>query len=528
MKRWNGWGNVNTDYPLPSSGLDYLTDRLGQLDPAPDTAKQTVLAAVTESRLPAHPLVDVSAEARLMHARGQSTHDWVDMRCGRVNSFPDGVAFPETDENVRSLLKYARDAGARVIPYGGGTSVVGHITPCPNDTPVLSLSLEKMTHLLDLDETSRLATFQAGVAGPQLEEQLKARGYTLGHFPQSFEYSTLGGWIVTRSSGQQSYRYGKIESLFAGGIMETPRGQLVMKPIPASAAGMDVREMVLGSEGRLGVVTQAQVRVRRVPEAESFFGVFFPSWEQGSAAVREIVQNEIPVSMLRLSNPLETETTLILSGKSWLGMANRGLRTIGYGDTRCLMMFGVTGSRKMFARTKREAAALCRKFGGLFVGTIVGHTWEKSRFLSPYLRNTLWERGVAIDTLETALPWSQVPEASRAIPQSIVDGMAKHNEKVMAFSHLSHVYRDGASVYTTYLFRRPSDPDELLARWGTMKQDASLTIQRCGGTISHQHGVGTDHAPYLPAEKGALGMDAIRAVCQSFDPDGMMNPGKLF
>jgi alkyldihydroxyacetonephosphate synthase len=527
MKRWNGWGNVDTDYPVPPSALEYLTSILGRLDPQADTAKKILLAAVTESRLPAHPLVDSSAEMRLTHARGQSMRDWVDLRHGRVNSFPDGVAFPETDEDVRTLLTYARDMGARVIPYGGGTSVVGHITPSRSDAPVLTLSLEKMTRLLDFDETSRLATFQAGVAGPQLEEQLKARGYTLGHFPQSFEYSTLGGWVATRSSGQQSYHYGRIEHHFAGGILETPRGRLEMKPVPASAAGPDVREMVLGSEGRLGVITQAKIRVRRIPEAEAFFGVFFPSWEQGLDAMREIVQNELPVSMLRLSNPLETETTLILSGKSWVGLADRGLRTIGYGNTRCLLMFGVTGSTRLFNRTRREVAALCRKYGGLFVGTVVGHTWEKNRFLAPYLRNTLWERGVAIDTLETALPWQQVHEASLAIPKAIVDGMSKHNEQVLAFSHLSHVYRDGASVYTTYLFRRTADPDEVLARWQTMKHDASLTIQRYGGTITHQHGVGTDHAPYLPAEKGTLGMNAICAVCKSFDPDGMMNPGKL-
>jgi len=527
MKRWNGWGNVDTDYPVPPSALEYLTRVLGSLSPKPDTAKETILATVPESRLPTHPLVDTSIETRLTHARGQSMHDWVDLHHGRVDTFPDGVAFPETDEDVRDLLKYARNVGAHLIPYGGGTSVVGHITPCSSDAPVLTLSLEKMTRLLDLDETSRLATFQAGIAGPQLEAQLKTHGYTLGHFPQSFEYSTLGGWIATRSSGQQSYHYGRIEQLFAGGSMETPRGRLEMKSVPASAAGPDVREMVLGSEGRLGVITQAQVRVRRVPEAEAFFGVFFPSWEQGSDAVREIVQNEIPVSMLRLRDPLETETTLILSGKSWIGMADRGLRTIGYGDTRCLLVFGVTGSRRLFGQTRQEAAALCRKFGGLYVGTVVGHAWEKNRFLAPYLRNTLWEHGVAIDTLETALPWSQVREASLAIPQAVVEAMEKHNEQVLAFTHLSHVYRDGASVYTTYLFRRTADPDELLARWQDMKQEASLILQKFGGTISHQHGVGTDHAPYLPAEKGALGMDALRAVCQSFDPDGMMNPGKL-
>jgi alkyldihydroxyacetonephosphate synthase len=278
----------------------------------------------------------------------------------------------------------------------------------------------------------------------------------------------------------------------------------------------------------LGVITQAKVRVRRVPEADEFHGVFFPSFEQGADAVREIVQNEIPVSMLRLSNPQETEITLILSGKSWVGAADRGLRMIGYGDSRSLLIFAVTGSANLVRRARRDVNAICRRFGGLFVGKIVGHTWEKNRFLSPYLRNTLWERGVAIDTLETALPWSLVLDASSAIPKSVADAMETHNERVLVFAHLSHVYRDGASVYTTFLFRRASDPDELLTRWRDMKRSASLTIQNLGGTITHQHGVGTDHAPYLPAEKGALGMDALRAVCKTFDPDGMMNPGKLF
>ena len=527
MKRWNGWGNVDTNYPLPGPGLAYLENCLGILTPQPDAPKETLLASVGKSCLPAHPLVDTTADARLSYARGQSTRDWVDLRYGRLDTFPEGVAFPETDGDVRSLLTYAHDVGVRLIPYGGGTSVVGHITPRKSDAPVLTLSLEKMTRLLDLDETSHLGTFQAGVAGPALEAQLKVRGYTLGHFPQSFEYSTLGGWIATRSSGQQSYHYGRIEQLFAGGMMETPRGRLELKPVPASAAGPDLREMVLGSEGRLGVITQAKVRVRRSPEAEAFFGVFFPSWEQGSDAVRQIVQGELPVSMLRLSDPLETETTLILSGKSWVGLAERGLQMIGYGQTRCLLVFAVTGSRSLFGRTRRDVIALCREFGGLFVGTIVGHTWEKNRFLSPYLRNTLWDRGVAIDTLETALPWAQVSEASRAIPGSIVEAMAGHNERVLAFAHLSHVYRDGASVYTTFLFRRTADPDELLARWHAVKHAASLTLQRYGGTISHQHGVGTDHAEFLSAEKGALGMDALRAVCKAFDPEGMMNPGKL-
>jgi alkyldihydroxyacetonephosphate synthase len=231
--------------------------------------------------------------------------------------------------------------------------------------------------------------------------------------------------------------------------------------------------------------------------------------------------------MLRLSNPLETETTLLLSGKSWIPAADRGLRLIGFGNTRCLLIFGVTGTAAHVRRTCSAAAALCRRSGGLFVGTVVGHTWEKSRFLSPYLRNTLWTAGVMVDTLETALPWPQVMAASQAIPRSIVDAAAKFGEKALAFDHLSHLYRDGASVYTMFLFRRTSDPDELLEHWRAMKHAASQVIQAHGGTITHQHGVGTDHARYLPAEKGKLGMDVLRAACRTFDPDGMMNPGKL-
>lgn len=528
MKRWNGWGNVETIYPLPDSARDYLRRFFGSLDPAPDAALAAVLRAVPESRLPAHPLVDTSAQARLTHARGQSLPDWVALRSGRIPVFPDGVAFPQSEDDVRALLTYARQAGARLIPYGGGTSVVGHINPLPGEAPVLTLSLERMTRLLELDEVGQTAVFEAGVTGPELEAALAPHGYTLGHFPQSHEYSTLGGWIAARSSGQQSYYYGRIEQLFAGGRVETPRGRLDLPHFPASAAGPDVREMVLGSEGRLGVITQARVRVSRLPEAEEFHGVFFPSWPQGMEAVRQIAQERVPVSMLRLSNPQETETTLILSGKSWVPAAVRGLALAGYGPERCLLVFGVTGAAGLVRRTRAQAAAICRRHGGLFVGRVVGHTWQKSRFYSPYLRNTLWEAGVAVDTLETAIPWPRLAEASQAIPAAIVAAMEGFGERVLAFAHLSHIYRDAASLYTTFLFRRTPDPDELLARWQAMKRAASLTIQQFGGTISHQHGVGTDHAAYLPAEKGALGMDVLRAACRALDPQEMMNPGKLF
>ena len=217
---------------------------------------------------------------------------------------------------------------------------------------------------------------------------------------------------------------------------------------------------------------------------------------------------------------------MILSGKSWISSADKGLRLIGYGEERCLLVFGVSGTAPQVRQARAKTASICRRHGGLFVGTIVGHTWEKSRFYSPYLRNTLWDLGVAIDTAETALPWSNVMAASKEIPAVITEAARKSGGKVLAFAHLSHVYRDGASVYTTFLFRRPRDPDDLLFLWQAMKKAASLTILKNCGTISHQHGVGIDHVPYLPAEKGSLGMDAIHAVCKSFDPDGHDKSGK--
>ncbi|MDP3185970.1 MAG: FAD-binding oxidoreductase [Anaerolineales bacterium] len=544
MKRWNGWGEESHMYPLPDSAARYLAEQVGAGACLPDAAIEQVLAAVPPSRLASHPLISVDAEERLRHARGQSLPDWIALRSGRIGVFPDGVAYPACDEDVRALLDYARRTGTRLIPYGGGTSVVGHINPLPGDAPVLTLDLSRLNHLLELDETSHLATFEAGVAGPEIERQLRARGYTLGHFPQSFEFSTLGGWIATRSSGQQSYYYGRIESLFAGGHLETPLGALDLPPHPASAAGPDIKQLILGSEGRLGVVTRATLRVRRVPETETFHAAFFHDWEQGVAALREIAQNGIGVSMLRLSNAMETTTTLALAGKDDLvKWADRGLRTLRYGEARCLLIFGVTGSQQMTRQAYRLASGVIRCHGGLLTGTAIGEMWRKSRFLTPYLRNTLWERGYALDTLETAVPWANIMATAEETQKVIREGLADPStglrqaqpsssgqgigERVLVFAHLSHVYKEGAGIYVTYLYRRVADPNDTLRGWHALKSAASRVILAHGGTISHQHGVGLDHAPYLVAEKGEHGIRLLEAARRTLDPQGVLNPGKL-
>ncbi|MBN1966528.1 MAG: FAD-binding oxidoreductase, partial [Anaerolineae bacterium] len=496
--------------------------------PPRDTAFADVVAAVPPSRLPDHALVTIDPADRVRHARGQSLPDWVALRSGRIPVFPDGVAYPLADSDVQALIRFAAETGTRLIPYGGGTSVAGHINPLPGDAPVLIVDLGRMNTLRRFDEISGMATFGAGVSGPDLEAQLRARGFTLGHYPQSFELSTLGGWIATRSSGQQSLHYGRIEQLFCGGRLESPAGRLDLPCFPASAAGPDLREWVLGSEGRLGIITEATVRVSRLPEREDFRGIFFPTFEQGMAAVRAMAQARLPLSMLRLSTAIETQTTLTLAGhERVIGLLERYLTLRGAGDDKCLLILGATGRASMVKATIKAARGIAGDHGGVHIGRIFGNQWLKSRFRTPYLRNTLWEMGYAIDTLETATPWHNVPTMLEAIESALRSALADTGERIHVFTHLSHVYPLGSSVYTTYLFRAASNPDETLARWQALKTAASTAIVEHGGTISHQHGVGTDHAPYLAAEKGLLGISALKAVCQHFDPAGIMNPGKL-
>ncbi|MEZ4384174.1 MAG: FAD-binding oxidoreductase [Nannocystaceae bacterium] len=528
MRRWNGWGLESIDVEPKPATEAFLRQAIGASERPTDATFAATAAGLPESRLPAHPLVDRGAPARLRHARGQSFPDWVDMRSGRIDAAPDGVAAPIDRAQVAEILKYAADAGARVIPYGGGTSVAGHINPSRGDSPALTVALGALAGLDALDEESQLATFGAGVTGPALEAQLRAHGYTLGHFPQSFEHSTLGGWIATRSSGQQSLRYGRIEGLFVGGHLETPRGALDLPCFPASAAGPDVREMILGSEGRLGIITDAIVRVAKLPEVERFRAYFMPSWTVGCRLVRELAQARVPLSMVRLSNAVETRTQLALAGHPTLAKLLGGvLRLRGLGDERCMLMLGFTGGAREVAFLERQVRWAVLAAGGVAGPAKIAAAWRRGRFRNAYLRNALWERGYGIDTVETAIPWARVTATMNHIEDAANAAIAAEGERGLVFTHLSHVYPVGSSVYSTFVFRLAPDPDATLARWRRLKEAVSEAIVLSGGTISHQHGVGADHSPYLPAEKGALGIAAIRGLMRTFDPDGRMNPGKL-
>ena len=528
MRRWNGWGDDTFDYHLTENAKLYLQEILGKGISKEDVPLIEVIKAVPRSRLADHPLISTNPEERVRHSKGQSFPDWIAMRGGEVGQFPDGIAYPNSDEEIREIIDHAKHARIKLIPYGGGTSVVGHINILPSDHPVLTVDLTRMNRLIKLDQESLLATFEAGVTGSDLEAQLRAHGFTLGHYPQSFEYSTLGGWIATRSCGQQSLGFGRIEDLFTGGQLETPSGSLNIPILPASAAGPDIKELILGSEGRLGIISKATVRISRFPEREDFHAIFFPNWDSGFLAVKEIIQSQVPLSMLRYSNSTETHSTLALAGHENLIKVLEGLLSIrGVKEEKCMLLAGFKGSDSIVKTARKELLKTMTHFGGVHVGRTFGKQWHKTRFKTPYLRNTLWDLGYGIDTLETAVPWSSVNKTLQSIEDSIKKIVKMDGEEVLIFSHLSHIYPIGSSIYTTFIFRLDHDLSLTHERWVKMKHSASKAILDNGGTISHQHGIGMDHIPFLSKEKGKLGMETIKRVCQLFDPNGIMNPGKL-
>jgi alkyldihydroxyacetonephosphate synthase len=527
MRRWNGWGEEDVVYPLPKEALGFLVAELGESAPAPSVPAEGV--PVPLPRLPDHPGVVYDPKARLVHARGQSFADLAALRFGKVHNVPDGVAFPVCSSDIEELLEWARGADAQVIPYGGGTSVTGGVNPVENGKPVLTLSLERMQALLELDQKSHLASFEAGVQGPWLEAQLRANGFTLGHFPQSFAYSSLGGWVVTHSSGQESLGYGRIADMFQGGRMITPAGRLDLPPHPASAAGAELKYVVLGSEGCFGVLTEAVVRVRPLPEEQTFVGALLPGFEAGLEAVRELIQARVPLCMLRLSDAFETRVSFLLANLGRFGgLANRALRfRMPKGEQRCLLLYGAAGRRSDVAKALQEAAAVVRTHKGIGLGRVPGKSWQKSRFRLPYLRNALWEVGYGVDTLETATAYSKLLPTYRAVMKAMQGALATDNGRVYAMAHLSHGYETGASLYFTFFFRLANGFEETLACWRTIKHASIQAILGQKATLTHHHGVGSDHLSYMTEEKGEAGLSLLRSLKATLDPTGMLNPGKL-
>jgi alkyldihydroxyacetonephosphate synthase len=535
VRRWNGWIEDGLAPPhVADEARRLLEVEIGPGRPSSDARLDDVVAGLSPTRLAddgGDGRLSLDPIDRIRHARGQSLPDWIALRSGRLRRVPDAVARPSDSAAVRELFALARERGAGLIPYGGGTSVVGGVTPDPDDDrPTVTVALDGLAGLRSFDERSGLATFGAGTLGPDIEAALAAHGSTLGHYPQSWERSTLGGWVATRSAGQQSIGFGRIETLFAGGTVEAPAGTIELPPHPASAAGPDLRQLVLGSEGRFGIVTEATVRVVPRPRTEALPAWFLPDWARAVEAARAIARAGLPLSMVRLSTPLETATLLALAGN---GRGIRALRAyVGFrkiGPEPCVLLVAASGTEKIVELAVREVGSIVRRHGGTGVGGSLGRQWLRNRFRTPDLRDALWDLGYAVDTLETAVDWRRLPDLAAAVGRALRHGLEAdgHGERVHAFSHLSHVYSSGSSLYATYVFRLAADPDETLERWRRLKAAASEAIVEHGGTISHQHGVGRDHRPWLAAEKGELGLAILGDVARRLDPDGLLNRGVL-
>jgi alkyldihydroxyacetonephosphate synthase len=527
---WTDWGQTKPE--LTSRMQALLRKEIGPTTPseaatlAEARLPDSVLSAAAVGELgrivgPAYVLTD--AEARARHAGGQAYGEIVRRRAGDAGAAPEAVVLPGTAEEVAAVLRGCTDHDLAVVPWGGGTSVVGGLESIRgNHSAVVALDLSRLDALLDVDDISSTATFQPGIRTPAAEEALAAHGVTLGHVPQSFERASLGGYVVTRSAGQASTGYGRIDDLVVGLRMATPVGELVLPAMPGSAAGPDLRRLVLGSEGTLGVVTEVTVRVRRTPPVKQYEGWMAPSWEAGQRALRRIAQEGPHPDIARLSDADETRVSMAMSSTSGRSRAllSAYLRARHLSEG-CLVITGYEGDGADVAYRKNAVRKILRDAGAVRLGERVGQAWLHGRFSGPYLRDSLLDAGVLAETLETATTWRNLPALYDGVRRALKESLGR----ALIGCHISHLYPTGASLYFTAL--AAADTGHEAEQWAAAKKAANDAIVAVGGTVTHHHAVGTAHRDHLGSELSDVGLEALRAVKERLDPDGILNPGKL-
>jgi len=538
--RWWGWGEDDAAPAIPAAAAaeELLRAEVGlepgtglpraELDDVrlPDAALGASVRERLASIVGAEHVLD-DRGSRISHAAGRSYPDLVRLRAGDAPGAPDAVVRPATADQVSAVLQVCSGAHVAVVPFGGGTSVVGGVdAEAPGFAGSISLDLGRMDRLLRVDPVSLTATIEAGMLGPAAEAALAEHGVTLGHFPQSFEYSTVGGWIATRSAGQASTGYGRIDRLVEGLRMVTPAGELAVAALPASAAGPSLRELAMGSEGTLGVICEGTLRVRPAPAERRYEGWSFRSFEEGTEAFRVMEQAGASPDVARLSDEEETRVAMRLASKDSTAerIGRAYLRSRGH-EGGCLAIVGFEGDAEDVERRRLRTASLLRAGGGVALGRRPGDAWLRGRYAAPYLRDELMDRGVLVETIETATTWTSLQALYRGVAAALRDSLAERGTPALVMCHVSHLYRSGASLYFTFMARQEAEAP--LDQWRAAKTAASDAIVAGGGTITHHHAVGRDHAPWLRSEIGELGVEVLRAAKERLDPAGVMNPGKL-
>jgi len=546
--RWNGWGRLDHRDDLSSRDdvWKWLAAELGMptllVTPAhgfdgialapsrlADGAREKLRLALGDDR------VREDKFERVYHAYGRSYHDVLRLRAGDLSQAPDAVVYPRNTEDVQLVLAVAGEFAIAIVPFGGGTSVVGGVSATPDGFhAVITVDLTAMDRVIAIDPISQTAVVEAGIYGPDLKAALSEHDLVLGHTPQSFEFSTLGGWIAHSGAGQSSDRYGRAEDWLADAKLVTPRGVLRAGGFPASSAGPNLLALTLGSEGVFGIVTEATIRVRSRPALSDYSGFLFRDLQSGVSTLQQTIRAEIPVTMLRLSDSSETHfyrAFASLRSQSPIRdrIAQTFLKARGYSDAACALIAGFEGDERTVRNAKERFEAIAKSYGALRLGHKQGDRWKNARFEGPYLRDPIMDRGAGVDTLETATRWSNLNTlyvaVRDALNKAIRENAPRPGAHGIVMCHISHTYRDGASLYFTYVFPRILDGE--VAQWRAIKKAASDAIAAHGGTISHHHGVGEDHLPWIGGEKGSLGIDILRAIKMALDPKGIMNPGKL-
>ncbi len=511
------WGDPASAAALPEAARGLIEMAFG-LDERPAVESPSVPASAIPVELldglralvgAEHVLTD--DETRRLRTRGKSTPDLLRARAGDLTDAPDAVVRPGDHDDVAAVLAYAVEHHLAVVPFGGGTSVTGGLAARREGyAGLLSLDLIRMKRLVAVDPTSMTATLEPGLRGPEAEALLAEHGLTLGHFPQSFEFATIGGFAATRSSGQSSAGYGRFDALVVGLTVATPSGRLDLGSAPANAAGPDLRQLLLGSEGVFGVITAVTVRVRHLPETKVYDGWRWPSFADGAAAMRTLAQSGLLPTVIRLSD--EAETAINLARPDEIGAdATSG----------CMMIAGYEGTPTAVAAKRAAVTAVLTDLGGTNLGEEPGQSWVHGRFNAPYLRDSMLDVGVLVETLETATFWSNVDRLYADVKTALEESLGQPS---MVLCHISHVYETGCSLYFTVAAKEDEQP---IGQWLAAKAAASDAIIEAGATITHHHAVGTDHKPWFAREIGEVGVSILRAVKAELDPTGILNPGVL-
>jgi alkyldihydroxyacetonephosphate synthase len=512
-RSWWGWGRV--DRALADDECAELGALLPGLPDRPRPVPHPGELAMPAARVrpPASLGVSTTPEDRAAHTYGKAYRDVVRALSGDVHGAPDGVLFPASEAEIAEVLDWAGSAGVAVVPYGGGSSVVGGVE-YRGDGPWVSLDLARLDRVLELDPVSRAARIQAGVFGPALEEQLRPSGLTLRHFPQSFEFSTLGGWLATRAGGHYATLYTHIDDLVESLRVVTPSGVSESRRLPASGAGPSPDRLFLGSEGALGVIVEAWVRLQERPRFKASTAVTFPSMAAAIDAVRTISQAGLHPANCRLLDPGEAALS---------GIAGQG---------RAVLILGVESAVVPVADRLAQLVDLAREGGGTPEPPSAGKSdgaaaaWRSSFLRAPYVRDGLARMSGIVETFETACTWDRVGqlyESVRAEVGAAVESVT--GAPGLVNCRFTHVYPDGAAPYFTVI--AIGRPGAEVAMWDEIKVAASEVLARLGATITHHHAVGRDHRPWYDRQRPGPFGAALRAVKATLDPHGVLNPGVL-